>query len=90
MLASLFNRLTNLLQDLPNRQLKVLVKDRNVIETTDAERRCQKPEGLQNKIDETVAKFTAGRSFVRFVKLYFNERNNALMLSVPKGEIPND
>ena len=57
------------LQDLPNRQLKVLVGDRNVIETSDAERKCDKPEGLQAKIDETVKKFQDGRSFARYCKL---------------------
>jgi phosphoacetylglucosamine mutase len=42
------------------------VSDRNVIETSDAERRCDRPEGLQNKIDEIVKKFADGRSFVRY------------------------
>ena len=36
--------------DLPNRQMKVRVADRNVIKTTDAERKCVKPEGLQKSI----------------------------------------
>ncbi len=58
------------LQDLPNRQLKVLVGDRNVIETSDAERKCDKPEGLQAKIDETVKNFQDGRSFARYCKLF--------------------
>lgn len=51
--------------DLPNRQLKVKVKDRSVIQTTDAERKASSPVGLQSAIDETVAKYTHGRSFVR-------------------------
>ncbi|KAJ8866062.1 hypothetical protein PR048_033586 [Dryococelus australis] len=51
--------------DLPNRQLKVTVKDRRVIQTTDAERICENPEGLQKKIDELVAKYERGRAFVR-------------------------
>ena len=51
--------------DLPNRQLKVQVADRNVIVTTDAERKCLEPAGLQNAIDEIVLKFPKGRSFVR-------------------------
>merc|ERR1711924_110219 len=51
--------------DLPNRQIKVMVKDRSVFETTDAERICVKPEGLQKEIDELVAKVPRGRSFVR-------------------------
>lgn len=52
-------------QDLPNRQMKVQVADRNVITTTDAERVCVKPEGLQDAINAIVAKFKDGRSFVR-------------------------
>ncbi|XP_063240207.1 phosphoacetylglucosamine mutase isoform X2 [Bacillus rossius redtenbacheri] len=51
--------------DLPNRQLKVTVQDRRVVQTTDAERVCVSPEGLQSKIDELVAKFERGRAFVR-------------------------
>lgn len=51
--------------DLPNRQLKVKVKDRSVIQTTDAERKAATPPGLQSAIDEAVAKYTDGRSFVR-------------------------
>ncbi|XP_059047823.1 phosphoacetylglucosamine mutase [Achroia grisella] len=51
--------------DLPCRQLKVTVQDRNVISTKDAERRCTAPEGLQLKIDELVGKYTNGRAFVR-------------------------
>jgi len=52
-------------QDLPNRQMKVRVGDRTVIETTDAERKCVQPQGLQSAIDELVKKFPKGRSFVR-------------------------
>ena len=52
-------------QDLPNRQMKVRVADRTVIETTDAERKCVQPQGLQSAIDELVTKFPKGRSFVR-------------------------
>lgn len=51
--------------DLPNRQMKVSVSDRNVIQTTDAERKCVEPAGLQAAIDSVVAKFNKGRSFVR-------------------------
>lgn len=54
-----------LYQDLPNRQLKVKVSDRTVITTTDAERKCVTPQGLQTCIDEIVAKYENGRSFVR-------------------------
>ncbi|XP_023248512.1 phosphoacetylglucosamine mutase isoform X2 [Copidosoma floridanum] len=52
-------------QDLPCKQVKVKVQDRNAITTTDAERRCVLPKGLQERIDEIVAKYSKGRSFVR-------------------------
>ncbi|XP_024912597.1 phosphoacetylglucosamine mutase [Cynoglossus semilaevis] len=51
--------------DLPNRQLKVKVSDRRVIETIDAERRTMSPAGLQKVIDNLVKKHKQGRSFVR-------------------------
>jgi len=51
--------------DLPNRQLKVTVKDRGIFETTNAERTCVKPAGLQAAIDELVKTTPGGRSFVR-------------------------
>ncbi len=52
-------------EDLPNRLVKVNVKDRNMFKTEDAERRLISPKGLQEKVDETVRKFEKGRSFVR-------------------------
>ncbi|PIK58568.1 putative phosphoacetylglucosamine mutase [Apostichopus japonicus] len=51
--------------DLPNRQLKVKVKDRTVIRTTDAERQVTAPEGLQDAINKTVSNYRQARSFVR-------------------------
>lgn len=51
--------------DLPNRLLKVQVKDRLMFKSTDAERKLVTPEGLQAKIDELVKKYPQGRSFVR-------------------------
>ncbi|PWA27890.1 hypothetical protein CCH79_00000078, partial [Gambusia affinis] len=51
--------------DLPNRQLKVQVSDRRVIDTTDAERRAVTPAGLQEAIDDLVKKYQKARSFVR-------------------------
>ncbi|KAM3861547.1 phosphoacetylglucosamine mutase [Diretmus argenteus] len=51
--------------DLPNRQLKVKVSDRRVIDTTDAERRAVSPAGLQEAIDSLVKKYRQARSFVR-------------------------
>ncbi|CDH49521.1 phosphoacetylglucosamine mutase [Lichtheimia corymbifera JMRC:FSU:9682] len=51
--------------DLPNRLVKVIVADRTIFKTTNAERQLVEPEGLQKKIDATVAKYSQGRSFVR-------------------------
>ena len=52
--------------DLPNRQLKLCVKDRSLIETYDAERRLSKPVQLQVEIDRLVSESPAkSRSFVR-------------------------
>ncbi|XP_064631182.1 phosphoacetylglucosamine mutase-like isoform X2 [Lineus longissimus] len=55
----------NAYTDLPNRLLKVQVKDRTVISTTDAERQTTSPEGLQDAINKVVQKYKSGRSFVR-------------------------
>lgn len=52
-------------QDLPNQLVKVQVKDRTIVQTTDAERKCVQPEGLQEAIDKAVSKYPKGRSFVR-------------------------
>ncbi|MBN3318094.1 AGM1 mutase, partial [Atractosteus spatula] len=51
--------------DLPNRQLKVKVADRRVIDTADAERRAVSPAGLQEAIDALVRKCNMSRAFVR-------------------------
>lgn len=51
--------------DLPNRLVKVVVKNRNAFRTEDAERRLVSPPGLQAKINEIVRRFEGGRSFVR-------------------------
>ncbi|XP_037375922.1 phosphoacetylglucosamine mutase [Talpa occidentalis] len=51
--------------DLPNRQLKVKVADRQVISTTDAERRAVTPPGLQEVINDLVKKYRLSRAFVR-------------------------
>lgn len=55
----------NLYTDLPNLQKKIRVADRSIITTTDAERKVVTPDGLQAGIDEIVAKYPNGRSFVR-------------------------
>lgn len=51
--------------DLPSRQLKVHVRDSCVLQTTDAERRCVVPAGLQDAIDALVSQYVSGRAFVR-------------------------
>lgn len=51
--------------DLPSRQVKVKVADREAIMTTNEERTCTKPEGLQNEIDRLVEQTPCGRAFVR-------------------------
>lgn len=55
----------NSYSDLPCRQLKIAVPDRSMITTTDAERKCVTPAGLQEDIDSLVKKYSSGRSFVR-------------------------
>ncbi|KDQ63555.1 hypothetical protein JAAARDRAFT_29576 [Jaapia argillacea MUCL 33604] len=55
----------SLYADMPNRLVKVVVKDRNIFKTEDAERRLVSPVGLQGKIDELVRRYEGGRSFVR-------------------------
>lgn len=55
----------NTYNDLPNLQKKICVADRNVITTTDAERKVVTPVGLQAGIDELVRQYPRGRSFVR-------------------------
>ncbi|GEQ69934.1 hypothetical protein JCM33374_g3610 [Metschnikowia sp. JCM 33374] len=51
--------------DLPNRLVKVVVPDRTIFQTTNAERTLVKPDGMQKDIDTIVAKYPQGRSFVR-------------------------
>ena len=51
--------------DLPNRLTKVIVPDRSVFKSTDAERQLVSPEGLQTKIDSLVKQYKNSRSFVR-------------------------
>ena len=57
-------------RDLPTKQTKVKVRDRTVIECFDSERKCLKPEGLQQRIDEILlldscVKNNNRRAFVR-------------------------
>lgn len=51
--------------DLPNKLSKVIVPDRFLFQTTNAERQLTKPQGLQDLIDQAIGKFNQGRSFVR-------------------------
>ncbi|KAF2019594.1 Phosphoacetylglucosamine mutase [Aaosphaeria arxii CBS 175.79] len=51
--------------DLPNKLTKVIVSDRNIFKTTDAERKLVKPDGVQKQIDAEVQKVRQGRSFAR-------------------------
>lgn len=55
----------SLYTDLPNRLVKVRVKDRNGFKTEDAERRLTSPEGLQARLDDLMKKYNGGRAFVR-------------------------
>ncbi|KAK1262066.1 Phosphoacetylglucosamine mutase [Acorus gramineus] len=58
-------RWSELYRDLPSRQLKVSVTDRNAVVTTNAETTVVKPLGLQELINYEMAKYPKGRSFIR-------------------------
>jgi phosphoacetylglucosamine mutase len=51
--------------DLPNRLVRVEVKDRNIFKAVDAERKLESPPGTQQHIDELVGKYKQGRAFAR-------------------------
>lgn len=51
--------------DLPNRLVKVVVPDRSIFLTEDAEQRLVNPPTIQAKIDDLVKRYEAGRAFVR-------------------------
>ncbi|KAG8845781.1 Phosphoacetylglucosamine Mutase [Serendipita sp. 411] len=55
----------SLYTDLPNRLVKVSVKDRNAFKTVDAERRLVEPQGLQARLDDLMKMYSGGRAFVR-------------------------
>ena len=55
----------NTYKDLPNRLVRVEVRDRNIFKAFDAERKLESPPGLQGQIDALVGKYKSGRSFVR-------------------------
>lgn len=81
--------------DLPNRLIKVVVPDRSIFKTTNAERTLVEPAGLQTKIDEIVSKYPKGRSFVRAsgtedaVRVYAeaDTKENAVELSQLVGDL---
>jgi len=52
-------------QDMPNILAKVMVRDRNLVTTRDAERQVVTPAGMQDNINNIVAEFSQARSFVR-------------------------
>lgn len=51
--------------DMPNRLVRIEVRDRTMFKAVDAERKLQEPAGVQEQIDALVAKYKQGRSFVR-------------------------
>jgi phosphoacetylglucosamine mutase len=51
--------------DLPNRLVRVEVKDRSIFKAVDAERKLESPVGIQGQIDALVGKYKNGRSFAR-------------------------
>jgi phosphoacetylglucosamine mutase len=52
-------------KDLPNRLVRVEVRDRNIFKAVDAERKLEEPKGIQPHIDDLVHKYKDGRSFAR-------------------------
>ncbi|KAI5862154.1 Phosphoacetylglucosamine mutase [Durotheca rogersii] len=52
-------------QDLPNRLVRVEVGNKDLFQTTDAERKLSQPEHCQDDIDKVVKKYTNARSFAR-------------------------
>ncbi|AET38532.1 phosphoacetylglucosamine mutase PCM1 Ecym_3014 [Eremothecium cymbalariae DBVPG len=51
--------------DLPNTLMKVVVPDRSLFKTTNAERQLVSPKGLQAQIDKVIKSYDNARSFVR-------------------------
>ena len=69
--------------DLPNRLRKAQVPDRTLFKTTDAERQCTSPPGLQQAIDVVVKQYERGRSFVRQVSWVCKQRKFLLFSVTP-------
>ncbi|KAK7367702.1 hypothetical protein VNO80_09720 [Phaseolus coccineus] len=59
------HRWNELYHDLPSRQLKVKVADRNAVHTANAETVAVSPPGLQEAINAETGKYHQGRCFVR-------------------------
>lgn len=83
--------------DLPNRLTKVIVADRSIFKTTNAERTLVEPAGLQEKIDDLVSQFQDARCFVRAsgtedaVRVYAEAASpeGAVSLAAQVGELLN-
>ena len=55
----------NTYADLPCRQLKLTIQDRNMIKTTNADRTVVKPEQLQESVNLIIQSYKKARAFVR-------------------------
>ncbi|KAF8343168.1 phosphoacetylglucosamine mutase [Cantharellus anzutake] len=51
--------------ELPNRLVKIIVPDRSIFRTEDAERRLVSPSELQERMDDITFQYPQGRAFVR-------------------------
>merc|ERR1712173_109999 len=56
---------SNLYKEKKSKMSKAVVKDRTVFKTTNAERTCLEPAGVQDEINVLVKKYDNGRAFVR-------------------------
>lgn len=81
----------SLYSDLPSYQSKVAVKDRNLVQTTDAERKVASPISLQQAIDKLIAQTENGRGFVRpsgtedVVRIYAEAKTSELARALGTG-----
>lgn len=55
----------NLYKDLPSRQLKVPVKNKDLIKCSEDETRVLSPLELQDRLDQAMVAYSFGRCFVR-------------------------
>ncbi len=69
-----------LYKDLPSKQLQLCVRDKNEVETTDAERTCVCPFGLQEHLNGITSMYENSRTFIRpsgtenLVRIYVETR----------------